>query len=159
MTPYQDVMLGSLREEIAFFNTEQFMIASLVTIIAIGLYVISHSPSFSGCVRIVPIAIGSGLWGVGRTDLLMHRAAKYIMTVEATQAGGLGWEAFKAGLPATHSLPLYDVMALGLWTYLLALSWTTAYRQLRGSRRIAYCTLTGAFVMSGALSIVAAAIR
>src|SRR6266536_1599088 len=104
MSSDQLVMIESLRHEIARFGAQQFGITVLVTIIAAGLYVVGHGERYRGCIRAIPVLIGSGLWAIGRADLLMHRAAGYMV-----RKGGAGaeWEAFKSQLASTHLLPLY----------------------------------------------------
>ena len=82
-------MVASLRDEIAFFNAQQFIVALVITIVAVALYVLAHLERLAAVVRLIPIVVISGLFSLGRADLLMHRAGAYVMLMEP-QVGG--WE-------------------------------------------------------------------
>ena len=156
MNDYQSLILQSLRQEIAFFNAQIFWIGLFTTAVVVGLYLCALHPLFKYSGRLIPFAIASGLFAIGRADLLMHRAGAYTREIEATL--GLGsWEAFKTSHAATRVLPFYDVLALTLWAYLLIWSERQACQQLAGNRRRFYVAGTLILVLLGAISIVYAA--
>jgi hypothetical protein len=154
---YQRLMLQSLREELAFFNMQQFVIVLFITALLTALFVASQHERLEACARVIPIAVIGGLFALGRADLLMHRAGIYARTIEQSLSDQ-GWESFKMALPATRLLPLYDVFGLSLWLYLLAWAERQAMHQLKGRTRTVYLTATLALVVAGFVSIVIGAV-
>jgi hypothetical protein len=154
---YQRVMLQSLRDEIAFFNAQQFVIVLFITAVLVTLYIAAQHERFAGCAGAIPVAIIAGTFALGRADLLMHRAGAYVRTLEQSLPAQ-GWESFKMALPATRLLPLYDILGLSLLLYLLAWAECEAARQLTGRARTVYLATTVALVIAGFISIVIGAL-
>jgi hypothetical protein len=153
MSEYDALMLQSLRAEITFFNVQIFCMVVLVTIVTVALYVLAHRGSFHHCAQLIPFVLASGLFGIGRADLLMHRAGAYVRQLEARSPAGMGWEAFKAGQSATALLPLYDIPSLTLWSYLLIWSEREAWRQRAHPGRLWFALARLILIGLGALSI------
>src|SRR5581483_8586317 len=101
MNQYEGIMLQSLREEILSFISEEFVLSLLVTILVVVLYIVAIHEQFKRCSRLIPIVIISGLFGIGRADLLMHRAGTYIASFEAQNIRtDAAWETFKSAQAA-----------------------------------------------------------
>jgi len=147
-------MLGSLREEIAFFNLVQLLVVILVTTLAVAVYLAAHHERFSRAALFVPFLIASGLFAVGRADLLMHRAGSYVAALEQKSEGTLGWESVKLHLTQTKVLPIYDALGLSAWIFLLIWSEREAKQILNPRARTAFVIGTLALVALGGLSIV-----
>ena len=158
MTEYQHIMFRSLRDEIAFFNQQQLMILLFVTAIATALYVIAHHEKFRDCAQLIPFVIISGLFALGRADLLMHRAGAFIANFESTLSSS-GWESFKNAQLATSVLPLYDILGLTIWIYEFWWAETQMFRRLVGRHRNVYILTTAGLAVLGASSIVFGAIQ
>ena len=142
-------MVASLRDEIAFFIAQQFIVALVITVVAVALYVLAHLERLAPVVRLIPIVVISGLFSLGRADLLMHRAGAYVMRMEP-QVGG--WESFKNSLAATRLLPLYDVFALTVWVYLFVWSERRVWDS-RSNDRGLYVASTVLLAIIGVVSI------
>lgn len=158
MTPYELEMLRSLREEIAFFGWSQLAICISVTALLIAVFIVSHHTQFRRSALIVPFLIASALFAVGRTDLLMHRAAAYIRTLEASDLARPGWEEFKSTLVQTKLLPLYDLLALSAWCVLLVWSYRRSRELLDKRRSRMFIWSTAALVALSVSSIVYGAV-
>jgi hypothetical protein len=151
MTEYQQFMVESLRQEIAAFSLQQFLLVMFVSAVGVWLYVLAHDERHTACARLIPVVIISGLFAVGRTDLLMHRAGAYVLTLEQSS----GWETFKADQIATKLLPVYDVLALSLWLYLFVWAEIRVWQHASEVReRRLYLATTIALTGLGAVSIV-----
>jgi hypothetical protein len=151
--PYQLLMVQSLREEIAFFNLQQFALVLFITLFAVFIYVVAHHERFAPCSRLIPIVIISGLFAIGRADMLMHRAGAYIAVMDH-DVPSTAWEAYKNEQLATKLLPLYDLFGLSVWVYLFVWAEVQAWRTLGKPRSVVYMAVTAALAVLGAASIV-----
>lgn len=154
MTPYELEMLRSLREEIAFFGLSQLLITLSMTILLVLIFVACQHDRFRSASLIVPFLVASALFAVGRTDLLMHRAAAYIRTLEQLNGGRLGWEHFKTGLVQTQILPVYDVLALSVWGFVLIWAYRSALTLLDSVQYRRFVWGTSVLIVMSVVSIV-----